>query len=80
MEAEERERSGLNQLKMGYNRVHGFYIEISRRDSEQAPAHWIRRQTLKSSERYITDQLKQLEDRILSARDDALALDATTRR
>ncbi|MBV7435160.1 DNA mismatch repair protein MutS [Cardiobacteriaceae bacterium TAE3-ERU3] len=77
MEAKERETSGVSNLKMGYNRVHGFYIEISRRDSEQAPTHWIRRQTLKSSERYITDELKQLEDRILSARDDALALEKT---
>ncbi|UJF25146.1 DNA mismatch repair protein MutS [Suttonella sp. R2A3] len=75
MEAQEKAESGLANLKMGYNRVHGFYIEISRRESEQAPAHWIRRQTLKSTERYITDALKQLEDRILSARDDALALE-----
>lgn len=75
MEQTERQQSAIANLKMGYNRVHGFYIEIPRSQSEHAPAHWIRRQTLKSTERYITDELKQLEDKVLHARDQALALE-----
>ena len=71
LEANEREASGIASLKVGYNRVHGFYIETSRR--ETAPGHWIRRQTLKSTERYITPELKAHEDRVLGAREKALA-------
>ena len=71
LEASEREASGIASLKVGYNRVHGFYIEASRR--EEAPSHWIRRQTLKSTERYVTPELKAHEDRVLGAREKALA-------
>jgi len=71
LETQEREASGIASLKVGYNRVHGFYIETSRR--EEAPAHWIRRQTLKSTERYVTPELKAHEDAVLGAREKALA-------
>jgi len=71
LEARERTASGIASLKVGYNRVHGFYIETSR---NQAPAdHWIRRQTLKSTERYITPELKEHEDRVLGSREKSLA-------
>ncbi len=73
LEARERARTGLSTLKVAYNRVHGYYIEISRSQAEQAPADYVRRQTLKGAERYITPELKQFEDKILSARDRALA-------
>jgi DNA mismatch repair protein MutS len=75
LELEEREkaRTGLSTLKVGYNRVHGYYIEISRLQAEQAPADYIRRQTLKNAERFITPELKTFEDKALSARDKALA-------
>ncbi len=73
LEQREREASGINSLKVSYNRVHGYFIEISRGQSEQAPAHYIRRQTLKGAERYITPELKAFEDQVLSARERALA-------
>src|SRR5690606_676124 len=60
-------------LKVGYNRVHGFYIEISKAQARNAPADFIRRQTLKGAERFITPELKAFEDKVLSARDRALA-------
>ena len=72
-EAEERERSGLTNLKVEYNSVHGFYIEISRAQAENAPAEYRRRQTLKNAERFITPELKAFEDKVLSANDRALA-------
>ena len=72
-EAEERERSGLANLKVEYNSVHGFYIEISRVQAENAPPEYRRRQTLKNAERYITPELKAFEDKVLSANDRALA-------
>lgn len=72
-EAKERERTGLNGLKVEYNSVHGFYIEISRAQAELAPADYRRRQTLKNAERYITLELKAFEDKVLSANDRALA-------
>ena len=75
LEAAEREKSGIANLKMGYNRVHGYYIEIPRSQADSAPLHWTRRQTLKSGERYITEELKTLEDRVLTARDARLALE-----
>lgn len=78
MEREEREKSGIASLKIGYNRVHGYYIDIPRSQAERAPASWIRRQTLKNSERYITEALKTLEDRVLNAREQALALEKQT--
>ena len=73
LEQRERERSGLSTLKVGYNRVHGYYIELSRGQAEQAPADYIRRQTLKGAERFITPELKAFEDKALSARSRALA-------
>lgn len=73
LEAEERQRTGINTLKIGYNRVHGYYIEMSRLQANSAPVHYIRRQTLKNAERFITPELKVFEDKSLSARDKALA-------
>ena len=72
LENRERMRSGISTLKVGFNKIHGYYIEISRLQSEKAPADYIRRQTLKSVERYITDELKGFEDKILSANERAL--------
>jgi DNA mismatch repair protein MutS len=73
LEQRERARLGLAGLKVGYNRVHGFYIEMSKAQSAAAPADYIRRQTLKDAERYITPELKSFEDKVLSARERALA-------
>lgn len=73
LEAREKQRSGLRNLKVGYNRVHGYYIEISRHQSENVPADYHRRQTLKATERFITDELKTFEDKVLSAKSKALA-------
>jgi DNA mismatch repair protein MutS len=73
LETTERARTGLANLKVGYNRVHGYYIEISKAQSERAPDNYQRRQTLKAAERYITPELKRFEDEILSAKDKALA-------
>jgi DNA mismatch repair protein MutS len=73
LEQRERERTGIPTLKVAYNRVHGFYIELSRAQAEKAPADYIRRQTLKGAERYITPELKAFEDKVLSARERALA-------
>jgi len=73
LEQRERESSGIATLKVGYNRVHGYYIEISKGQAARAPAHYTRRQTLTGAERYITEELKQFEDRVLSARERALA-------
>jgi DNA mismatch repair protein MutS len=73
LEQRERERTGIHTLKVGYNRVHGYYIEISKLHSEQVPADYQRRQTLKAQERYITPELKGFEDKILSAGEKALA-------
>jgi DNA mismatch repair protein MutS len=75
LELEEREkaRTGLSTLKVGYNRVHGFYIEISRLQAASAPTDYIRRQTLKNAERFITPELKSYEDKALSSREKALA-------
>ncbi len=73
MERKERARTGINTLKVGYNRVHGFYIEMSRAQSTQVPLDYIRRQTLKNAERYITPELKSFEDKVLSSRSRGLA-------
>ncbi|MCE3239014.1 MAG: mutS [Gammaproteobacteria bacterium] len=75
MEEREKKRTGLSTLKVGYTRVHGFYIEISRLQAEHVPADYIRRQTLKNTERFITPELKSYEDKALSSRDNALALE-----
>jgi len=73
LEAQEKKRTGIATLKVGYNRIHGFYIEISKGQSEQAPVEYIRRQTLKNAERYITPELKVFEDKVLSSKSRALA-------
>ncbi|ANF81614.1 DNA mismatch repair protein MutS [Acinetobacter sp. NCu2D-2] len=73
LEIKEREQTGISTLKIGYNRVSGYYIELSRAQSEQAPDHYIRRQTLKNAERYITPELKAFEDKVLSSESRALA-------
>lgn len=73
LEQREREETGISTLKVGYNRVHGYYIEISRLQADQAPARYIRRQTLKNAERYITPELKEFEDKALSSKSRALA-------
>ena len=73
LETRERERTGIPTLKVGYNRVHGYFIELTSAQSEKAPADYIRRQTLKNAERYITPELKQFEDKALSAKSRALS-------
>ena len=73
LEQQERERTQLSSLKVGFNRVHGYYIELSRRESENAPVDYIRRQTLKNTERFITPELKAFEDKALSSKSRALA-------
>jgi DNA mismatch repair protein MutS len=75
MEARERERSGIANLKIRYNRVHGFYIEVSRLQADKVPADYQRRQTLKAVERYSTAELKEHESKVLSARERSLALE-----
>ena len=73
LEEQEKSRTGISTLKVGYNRVHGYYIEISRGQSDKAPAEYIRRQTLKNAERFITPELKTFEDKALSAKSRALS-------
>jgi DNA mismatch repair protein MutS len=75
LELEERERSrtGIAALKLGFNRVQGFFIEVARRDTERVPKDYVRRQTVKSAERFITPELKRFEEKVLSARERALA-------
>ncbi len=73
LESRERQRTGVATLKVGYNRVHGYYIELGRKHADKVPTEYRRRQTLKSTERYITQELKAFEDKVLSARDRALA-------
>jgi DNA mismatch repair protein MutS len=73
LEAREKERTGIPTLKLGYNRVHGYYIEISKGQAARAPDDYTRRQTLKGAERYITPELKSFEDKVLSARERALS-------
>jgi DNA mismatch repair protein MutS len=73
LEERERRRTGIAQLKVAYNRVHGYYIELPRSQSERAPPDYHRRQTVKNAERYVTPELKQFEDKVLGSRDRALA-------
>ncbi len=75
MEQREREATGISTLKVNYNRVHGYYIEISRLHSDHAPDHYTRKQTLKNAERFITAELKTFEDKVLSAREKSLAFE-----
>jgi DNA mismatch repair protein MutS len=73
LELREREATGISTLKVGYNRVHGYYIELGKSHAEKVPTHYTRRQTLANAERYITEELKQFEDQVLSAKDQSLA-------
>jgi len=77
LEKRERERSGIPTLKVNYNRVHGYFIEVSRAQSKNVPDNYLRRQTLKTNERYITPELKEFEDKVLSANEKALAKEKT---
>tara|TARA_R100000988_G_scaffold97872_1_gene65601 strand:- start:2249 stop:4906 length:2658 start_codon:yes stop_codon:yes gene_type:complete len=73
LEVREKQRTGLSTLKVGYNRVHGYYIEVSKSQAAEMPAEFQRRQTLKNAERFITPELKTFEDKVLSANSKALA-------
>jgi len=75
LERRERERTGIPNLKVAYNHVHGYYIEVTNAQAQKVPEDYRRRQTLKNAERYITAELKAFEDKALSARDRALALE-----
>lgn len=75
LESDERERHGIDTLKVGYNNVHGFYIQVSRGQSHLVPPHYVRRQTLKNAERYIIPELKEHEDKVLNSKSKALALE-----
>lgn len=75
IEASERERTGIRTLKVGYNRVFGYYIEVSKSFMEQVPDTYIRKQTLANCERYITQELKELENQVLTAKDRLTALE-----
>ena len=77
LETHERRRTGIPTLRVNYNRVHGYYIEVTRAQAEKVPADYLRRQTLKGVERYITPELKSFEDKVLSARERALAREKT---
>ncbi len=75
IEAQEKEKTGIRTLKVGYNRVFGYYIEVSKSFVDQVPEHYIRKQTLANCERYITQELKELEEQILTAKDRLTALE-----
>ena len=75
LEQKEKERTGIHSLKVGYNKVHGFFIEISRSAANDVPDNYIRRQTLKNNERFITEELKEHEHKVLSAQSKFLALE-----
>ncbi|WNB74119.1 DNA mismatch repair protein MutS [Methylomonas koyamae] len=75
MEQRERASTGIANLKVNYNRVHGYYIEISNAQADKVPVHYTRKQTLKGAERYITPELKSFEDKVLSAREKSLAFE-----
>lgn len=75
MERSERERTGIKNLKIGYNRVFGYYLEVTRSFYDQVPYNYVRKQTLANCERFITDELKELENRILGAEENAVRLE-----
>jgi len=75
IEAEEKEKTGIRTLKVSYNRVFGYYIEVSKSFIDQVPMHYIRKQTLTNCERYITPELKELEEQVLTAKDRLTALE-----
>ena len=75
IESEEREKTGIKNLRIGYNRVFGYYIEVTNSAKELVPENYIRKQTLSGCERYVTDELKKMEEKILSAQDKIVALE-----
>ena len=75
IEASEKEKTCIRSLKVGFNRVFGYYIEVSRTFSDQVPAHYVRKQTLANCERYITQELKELENQVLTAKERLTALE-----
>jgi len=75
LEIREREKLGLDTLKVGFNAIHGYYIQVSRGQSHQVPINYVRRQTLKNAERYIIPELKEYEDKVLTSKGKALALE-----
>ena len=75
LEEREKEATGINTLKVGYNRVHGFFIEVSKGQAHLVPGHYIRRQTLKNNERYIIEELKAHEEKVLNSQSQALSLE-----
>ncbi|WP_133470211.1 DNA mismatch repair protein MutS [Paraglaciecola marina] len=75
LEQREKERTGIATLKVGYNRVHGYFIEVGRNYADQVPAEYVRRQTLKNNERYIIQELKEHEDKVLTSQSKSLALE-----
>jgi DNA mismatch repair protein MutS len=75
LEEREKQRTGIPTLKVSYNKVHGYYIEVSRSYADQVPADYVRRQTLKNNERYIITELKEHEDKVLTSQSRALALE-----
>ncbi|MFN9326422.1 MAG: DNA mismatch repair protein MutS, partial [Flavobacteriales bacterium] len=72
----ESERTGISSLKVGYNNVFGYYLEVRNTHKDKVPEEWVRKQTLVNAERYITDELKTLEERILGAEERILTLEA----
>ena len=75
MQAKEKEATGIKNLKIGYNRVFGYYIEVNKQYSDQVPFHYIRKQTISNNERYITEELKKFEEQVLRSHEDALTLE-----
>ena len=75
IEASEKEKTGIRTLKVGFNRVFGYYIEVSKSFAQQVPGHYIRKQTLANCERYITQELKELEEQVMTAKDRLVALE-----
>jgi len=75
IEAREKETTGIKNLKIGYNRVFGYYIEINKMYSDQVPFNYVRKQTISNNERYITEELKELENKILSSKEDSIKLE-----
>ena len=75
LELRERERTGISTLKVSYNKVHGFYIDVTKANSHLVPADYVRRQTLKNNERYLIPELKEYEEKVLTAQSRALALE-----
>ena len=75
LESEEREKTGIKSLKIAYNNVFGYYLEVSRANLHLVPQDYIRKQTLANAERFITPELKEMEARVISAQDRSIALE-----